>query len=331
MKMNRASHIALLFTALLVLQTAFGQKADAVIDRKEILIGEQAIISLSAPFDKGKMPKVNFPNIGDTLVKAVEVLRLSSIDTLETGDDVKESRLEQKVYITSFDTGFYAIPPFMFEIDGVTVSTEAFLLTVNTVEIDTTKGIVDIRDIYEVEVGWKDYLAAYWPYAAGALGVAILIAALVIAVQRVRKRRREARAVVIPQVPRKAPHLLAIEAIEKTQREKAYLRNRVKQYHTEITDAIRDYIEAVFDMPAHELTSRQILDRLRYADLPQGEIQRLKSILNRADMVKFAKESPESDENDRAATDALAFVNGIHRHLGAIEQSKPGGAGGAHE
>ncbi len=309
-------HILLLTCIALSGANLVAQQPDALVDKKEILIGEQAQLTLSIAVPKENMPLIAFPVIGDTIVGGVEVLRRSAIDTLPTSDEVKETRLEQRLWITSFDTGFYAIPPFTFDVDGDRMSTRAFLLTVKGVEIDTTKGIHDIRDIYEVNLDWRDYVSAYWPYAAGAAAVLVAIIAAILLYRRMRARAK-ARPKEQAPVVQKAPHLRALEALERIRQERLYANDKTKQYFTELTDALRDYIEAVFDMPAHELTSAQILSRLRYADLPKGEMQKLRSLLNLADMVKFAKEKPDAALSEKSAADAISFVKNVHEHLAA--------------
>lgn len=308
----RTLHTVLFAVSILGMFAARGQKAEALPDRKEILIGEQVTLRLSVPFMKDSPPAVVFPAVGDTLVKHVEVVRKTGVDTLATGEEVKETRLEQKLYVTSFDTGFYAIPPFTFKIDDREVKTEAFLLTVRSVEIDTTKGIYDIRDIYEIELGWRDYLSAYFPYIAGGIGLLALAAALIFLVLRARKQARK-KEEAPPVVKKRPAHLVALESLEKTEKERNYLRGRVKQHHTEITDALRTYIEEIFEMPAHELTSGQIMRRLRYQDLSPEQIKKLQRIFTLADMVKFAKEQPEAAENDKSVEDAMDFVREVHR------------------
>ncbi len=321
--------LLLISTAALCALPSAAQVADMRVDRTEIRIGEQATIRLSVPVRKDAIPQVRFPELGDTLVKHVEVLRQTPVDTLATGEEVSETRLEQRIFITSFDTGYYAIPPFILEIDGREVRTEAFLLTVETVEVDTTKGIYDLRDIYEVFPNWRDYINAYWPYAAGALILFAIIVATVVLILHFRAKKA-ARIPVAPPAPKRPAHELVLEALEKVQREKDYLRKRTKQYHTDITDALRDYIEAVFHLPAHELTSGQILSKLRYTDLPKGQMQELKTILSMADMVKFAKEVPSNEDNERSVAMAIAFVQRVHQHLQELEaKAEPAGGDAA--
>lgn len=317
----RILHIVAAAALLFIALPCNAQKAEARPDRKEIRIGEQVTVRLSVPYLKENPPVAVFPTVGDTLVQNVEVVRKTGVDTLATGEDVKETRLEQKLYITSFDTGYYAIPPFTFEIDGKKVDTEAFLLTVKTVEIDTAKGIVDIREIYETEVGWKDYLAAYAPYIAGGLALAALIAAIIFLIVRAQKRKADTPPPA-PAAKKRPAHLVALEALEKTGREKNYLRGRVKQHHTEITDALRTYIEEIFEIPAHELTSGQIITRLRYSDIAPEIMNKLKRVFTLSDMVKFAKENPEPAENDKSVSDAIDFVNAVHQSFSVKKQAE---------
>lgn len=292
---------------LLCTASSQGQDPGALVDRNEILIGEQAIIRLYVPFNKSNPPQVKFPIIGDTLIKGVEVVRSTSVDTLATGADVKETRIEQQIFITSFDSGYYAIPPFEFEINGVSAKTEAFLFTVRTVEIDTTKGIVDIREIYDVDVTWKDIVAVFWPYALGSVAlIAVLVAAFVL--YRRWKKKRDAKPAPAPELPKLPAHVVAIDALELIRKEKIYSKGQIKEYHTSITDALRTYLEDAYGIQAHELTSRQIMEKLRYSGVEEAQLRKLRTILFRADMVKFAKDRPDERDNEDAVLHAIAFV-----------------------
>jgi len=285
----------------------FAQSPDAVIDRNEILTGEQAVLKLSYPVNKSNPAKVQFPNIGDTLVDKVEVVRKSEIDTLTTGEGVSTIRLEQTLHITSFDTGFYAIKPFEFIINGQSEMTPAFLLTVKTVEIDTTAGIMGDRGIYTVDVSFMDYVKVYWKYPVIVLGAAALIAVLVLLILKYNEKRK-ARPQAPPPPPARPAHEVALEALSKTREEKIYKRGKIKEYHTAITDALRDYLEGDYRIPAHELTTRQIISALKYSGVDEKEMIKLRTILFRADMVKFAKETPDEQENTAAVNDAIQFV-----------------------
>lgn len=314
-------HMAFILLTVMAMGNSFAQEADATLSPSEILIGEQAVINLSVRYEKGSIPKVEFPLFGDTIITNVEIVRSTDIDTLTTSEDVRETRMEKKFFITSFDSGYYAIPPFEILIDGEIRKTEPFLLTVKTVEIDTTAGIKESRDIYEIEITWMDYLTAYWYFPAGGLALVGLIAATILLIQRAKRRDRE-KPVFVPKEPVKAADVLAIEHLENIRKEKIYARGKIKAYHTEITDVLRDYIESVYTIPAHELTSNQILGRLRYVGLTETESRHLREILMRADMVKFAKEKPEENENESAVNHSLDFVRSTAARMLADKEIK---------
>lgn len=300
-------HISIFIVGIFLSASSFAQKADATLTPKNILIGEQAVMTLSVSYQKDQLPKVQFPLFGDTLITNVEIVRTTDVDTLTTADDVTETRLEKKLYLTSWDTGFYAIPPVEITINGKKQTTEAFLLTVKTVEIDTTAGIKPPAEIYEVEVGWQDYAAAYWYYPAGALAL-IGLAVAVFLLVRAQRKKRQAKPIISKNEPKRPANEIARERLVEIQREKIYATGKIKQFHTEITDVLRDYLEALYEIPAHELTSNQILNRLRYVGLTDQEFGKLRVILNRADMVKFAKDRPEASENEAAVSQTLDFV-----------------------
>lgn len=283
------------------------QNPDAVINRNEILIGEQAIITLSYAINKENPAQVVFPNIGDTLLKNVEVVKTSTIDTLTTGEGVSTMRLEQKVHITSFDTGYYAIRPFEFKVNGKIQTTPAFLLTVQTIEVDTTGGIMADRDIYTVNVSFLDYVKVYGKYAAMGLGIIAAILVIVYLIHRYIKNKKKLPPLP-PPVPARPAHEVAIERLLQIKEEQIFKRGKVKEYHTLITDTLRLYLQGEFNIPATELTTGQTLQALRYSGLSEKDRSNLRTLLYRADLVKFAKEIPDDIQNLAAVDDAITFV-----------------------
>src|SRR3990172_884084 len=95
----------------------------------------------------------------------------------------------QTLIITSFDSGFYAIPPFRFIINGdsnKTIETEPMLFSVNTVAVDTTQNIKDIKPPIEVPFSWKEYL----PYVYWGLGALAVLALIIYLVMNYLKKRK---------------------------------------------------------------------------------------------------------------------------------------------
>ena len=81
-----------------------------------------------------------------------------------------------------------------------------------------------------------------------------------------------------------------------------------KEYYTQLTDALRQYIKERFGFNAMEMTSTEILDRLR-ENGDQSMLDELKELFYTADLVKFAKYSTLLNENDMNLVNAINFID----------------------
>ena len=89
-----------------------------------------------------------------------------------------------------------------------------------------------------------------------------------------------------------------MNALDNLAEKKLWQNGRDKEFHTELTEILRQYIEARFAVPAMEKTSDEILDELyELAESQKASLANLKQILSIADLVKFAKYHPYADEN----------------------------------
>ena len=82
---------------------------DAKIDSLQLLIGEQAKITLEVSMDANQ--KLQMPVVLDTLVRGVEVLDIAKPDT-QMLNEGKRRLIQQENTITSFDSALYYMPPF---------------------------------------------------------------------------------------------------------------------------------------------------------------------------------------------------------------------------
>ena len=273
-------------------------------DTNQIRIGEQFKILLKANVPTGV--HVNFPVFPDTL-KGIEIVSRGKIDTLIAADK-SSTTFSQQLKATSFDSGFYAVEPFQFtnlnKETGKTdtFSTEAFLITVKTVEVDTTLAIKDIKAPLTVPLTWQEILM----YAF----IALLIIGFFFLGVYLWKRRKKTVSPLIPKIPSRPAHELALEALKKTEEEKLWQQGLFKLYHSNVSDILREYIERSFDINALELTSDETLERIRRKKLDHGLLVKLASVLQTADLVKFAKLLPMPDENDKSMRNAYDFING---------------------
>lgn len=277
-------------------------------NRGEMLIGEQAEITLTLELNKqNEWPDIQFPYLQDELTEGLEIVEVSPVDTINPNEnDPKLFQLSQRYTVTSFDSGYYEVKPFGILVNGDSLFSNRLRIAVHTVAVDTTQtAIYDIKEIYELELSWKDYLYLYWWIAASVLlGIALIILGIYI---WKRRQRIPSEPIAKPE-PVIPPHVIAIEALTQMEQEKAWLKGDLKIYHSDLTDILRDYLEAQFLIHAHEQTSNEILQSMRFTELSQEGLLRLRHILKLSDMVKFAKEKPGAAENERSLQLAKEFV-----------------------
>ncbi len=275
-------------------------KLNATADTNQIRIGEQFHLNLSASF--AQETNVSFPLLPDTF-NHLEIVGRSPIDTAKTTENGKLTLVQQLV-LTGFDTGFYVIPPFPFTVSDKqgntdTLYTEAMLMSVRTVVVDTTKDIRAIKNIIEVPFPWQEYLIYFLILAVVAAGAYYIYK---------KYFRNKKRVVVAPKIPDRPAHEIALEGLRRIEQEKLWQQGLTKKYYSQVTDVIRQYIERRFAMNAMEQTTDEILSYFTHGLTREDEKEKLNFMLRLADMVKFAKAQPLPSENETTLQYAYSFV-----------------------
>ncbi|MFH2143132.1 MAG: hypothetical protein ABIJ97_11955 [Bacteroidota bacterium] len=285
-------------------------KVEALLDTNSILIGDQ--VNLRLLISKPISSKVNFPVLKDTIVKNLEIVTYGTLDTLDfSGNQVT---LKQDYLLTSFDSAVYFLPsfPFTISIDTLTdtLFTNPLVLGVNTLQVDTTKqAIFDIKKPYDAPWSFIEFLREYgWYILAGILFIGIVLFIIFYLIPKLRKK-------TVPQIkifekPKEPAHLIAIRELDILKSEKLWQNNKIKEYHTRLTEIIRRYLEHRFEIMALEQTSDEVLQQYsRLGNIDTKTYSGLRQMLVLADFVKFAKAHPLPDENDMSMRNAYLFVD----------------------
>ncbi len=290
-------------------------KAIAKLDSNNIQIGQQVKLQLSVDYriDKGKQIKIRWPLITDTIRKEIEVVSQTKIDTIiPDSSNLFQFRQTKTIYITSFDSGYWAMPPLKFMVNDDTngVFTEPLILQVGTVAVDTSQAIKDIKPPYEESYSWLDWLKDNMYVVYGTL-VAILIVIVIIFI--IRYFRKVKPPMVVVEKVKVPAHIIAIEKLNKLKEDKLWQDSKFKQYYSELSEILREYIENRFKIQALEQTTDEILFALRNLAVDDESKSKLKQALILSDLVKFAKEQPLSNENELSFTNSYEFVIGTKR------------------
>ncbi len=301
--MNTLYKIAIILIMLFFQLIAKGQtEAIAKLDTTDITIGDQIKLQLSFSGPSGV--EIVWPQINDTIVTAVEVVDRSGIDTIPS--DANNAFYTQSLIITSFDSGYYAIPPFRFrfwESDDTVVhfvETSPLLLAVHTVEVDTTKVFKDIKMPIGAPYTFREALP--WIF----LGLALALIGFLLFYYLKKKKHDEP--VFKARKPKLPSHQIAFDALETLRFKKLWQNGKVKEYHTELTDIIRIYISEGFGIHALEMTTEEIAESLEPTSVNEQAFAKLKDTFVLADLVKFAKAQPLPVENDLSLNNAMDFV-----------------------
>ncbi|HEV7232422.1 MAG TPA: hypothetical protein VGO45_13890 [Bacteroidia bacterium] len=287
---------------------AFAQKpvVSASLDTSVIRLGEQTTIRLKLSTPSAKA-SVTWPQLQDTITKGIQVVFVSKTDTLAsgTGGEKGMSQFMRRITITSFDSGYYAIPPFRIILNNDTANalmTDAMLLHVKGMQVDTTLAIKDIKQPLGAPFDWHELI----PWIKWiALGLVALAGLIFLIRYLIRKKPAPAK----PKVPDIPPHITALERLHKLREQKLWQNGMLKLYHSELTDIIRTYLEGRFQIHAMEQTSDEILSSLRSVPISEESKNRLKQVFKLADLVKFARQQTLPDENEMSMDNAFAFVN----------------------
>lgn len=116
-------------------------------------------------------------------------------------------------------------------------------------------------------------------------------------------------------VDTRTPEERALERLEALRRRQLWQAGKVKEYHTELTDAVRLFIEEATGIRATELTSDETMEAVESGEW-RVEISLLRNIFTTADLVKFAKSEPLPHEHDRSMGEAVKFVKQLWAEVG---------------
>lgn len=272
----------------------------AEIDSFQRLIGEQARIKLKVSCDAGK--RLVMPVFDKELVEGVEILE--TLKDTQHLNDGKRLTVTNEFVVTSFDSALYVIPPFEVMVEGVPFFSNELALDVYCFEVDTVnvEQFFGPKDIRQMPIEWQDVKVSVL-YSVLLL---LFLAVLWWVVIRYKNNKPIIRIVKVkPALP---AHMVALKEIKRIKEDPNWRSaGSAKEYYTQLTDALRIYMNERFGFNATEMTTDEIVESLLKVK-DKESIRDLQELLVMADLVKFAKYNPPMNENDRNLLNAMDFV-----------------------
>ena len=286
-----------------MLMTILALVVSAAIDSTTLFLGDQTDLHLRATCEVGE--QVQLPTLHDNLIPGIEIVDRTMIDTTT----LKDGRVQYNQYLTltSFNDSLFYIAPLPFVSGNDTIWSDPLMLNVvQPFEMDSTDlAITDIKGIYKAPIWW-------WGILRWVL-LALVIAGVGVGgyylITYLKKRMGKEDTNTAPIEPLRPAEEVALEKLDVIREQKIWQAGQVKEYHTQLTDVIREYIARRFDVSSTEQTSDETLRAMRPLLSEQKNLyEQLRKMLTLADLVKFAKWTTTPDENELSLRSAYAFV-----------------------
>ena len=223
------------------------------------------------------------------------------IDSIANADSHRMFVVDKDIMETHY---VYGSVDSVFVQEGQKVESGDILFTLFEIE--------DINDeLYNTPFNWaefwydvKTFFSKFWW-----LILLIIVAGAIIFYVIYRKKHGKSPIPMIKIKPERPAHEIAFEDLERIRNEKIWSRGQVKEYHVQLTDTIRTYIDNRYGIDAEQMTTSEILDMFNAAiPIDSDDKMRLRQMLELADSVKFAKFQPLQGDNDLSLRIAFDFV-----------------------
>jgi hypothetical protein len=268
-------------------------------DTTDYLIGDFIKLQIIADYPKNYI--LNVPSFKDSLNK-FEIINEepAKYDTIEN-----KVTFSKNFILAYYDSAEVYIPSFAFILTNINDTTKKYFnsdslrLIIHSLEVKADQDIKDIKEPIKIPLDILEIV----------LWVLLALLVLTILFFLVKKfLKKEKQEIVKPQITL-PPHVLALTKLDELEREKLWQNGKVKEYHSRITEIVREYFERRFSFPALELTSSEQIQYLKNYDEAKNIINTTESFFNNADLVKFAKFNPVPNLNEVMMIQAKEIIN----------------------
>lgn len=273
---------------------------EAAVDTTDYLIGDRIHYSLKITSDINVFPLRPF--FRDSL-KNIDILQ--EIDPL-ISESEKEKTFEYKYILSRFDSADITIPPIKVEYRVTNDTTLQNVLSnpvsfsIHRVSISQEEDIKDIKPPVRIPINW--WMIALW------VMIALLVIAISIYLYKKYYKKKSVEQVVLPKKIIIPAHVAALSKLDKLNSEQLWQKGFIKDYHSRITEIIREYFEKRFSLPALEMTTSESLSDLAKHPEAVKVLDITAKFLSNADLVKFAKYQPLASVNDEMMIQAKEIV-----------------------
>ncbi len=277
-------------------QSSMAQNSSASASKDSLTVGEVFTISLKLQLDQ-PYDKVEFPD-SSAFPPVLELLNTQQFRVTDFADSVLYT-------LQFFGNQDITLPPFRILLinarDTSAIFTNPIALYFKTILPSEDAELKPLKPIFDI---------SGFPWALVIIALALLLAA---ALAYYTWRKNQNKEPVQKEVEFE-PYISPLTELETTLN---YLKQEYdlantkdyKFFYTSLSDSIRAYFEELYNIPALESTSRELFRYLDAFGVDHEMIKSTRLVLNRSDMVKFAKYTPTLDDAWACYQYAIDFLD----------------------
>lgn len=284
-------------------EAAFAQGAIRILshqfDPDDITIGTPIRLRLQIEADKSLHIYLDPMKINEQehLERDKPQVRQITSDGLPIG----KVRYEAIYPLRAFTTGTHTLLPITIKYTGAdgdtgSIQTPAYLFEVRSVKSPGTTELKGIKGPWSAPPNWFLYISV------------VLLLIIIVGMVGLLYLRKRAKPIDLQSevASQRQPHEIAYEQLGRIEGMNWIAQGKMKGYHTEISHVMRQYIAARYHIPALELTTEELLDRLQPEEMPRERVQQF---FTNCDLVKFARYSPTKPEAHERMEEARRIVD----------------------
>ncbi len=156
----------------------------------------------------------------------------------------------------------------------------------------------------------KKYLSDYFFWYHYLIGLFLLILlAFYLYFKYKKKNKTDVFEVPVDENKRLSPEQVALAKLVSMKQEKIWLTGKTKEYHHQLTQVLKEYLENKYCFHALEMSSTEVIENLKNIIENQRHIGIISDILHISDLIKFAKVDVEIDLNEAFLDKSIKLIN----------------------
>lgn len=275
------------FALLFIAAPVAPPQITTTIDKKVAYVGD--VLNLSVHVKHAEADAFEFPS--EPSFSPFELVDKAASQKVE-GPMITE---ELVFKVAAYEVGDLPVPGIDFRVGGDSFTTETQHIDVRSVvDAEQAAKPANVQTKQEPSEQRKAdgdpyaiYERVYWPFYV--LGGVLLLVALYMLARRLARRGTVEEVVAKSQIP---PHKAALMLLRLLRDKQLLKQGKHREYYFEATEILRGYFAQRYAINALDLTTGELMEKLAAISTPGLDREGLRSWLEHADFVKYAKLEP---------------------------------------